>query len=584
VDFRELAPGERAEVYSRFPQRPRNFLTYRQARIWVMGREGDWGDGGVEFFLKVGNDSDNFYLYKSARPPPGGGEGVAASDWLPEVVVDFQEWLNLRRLAEEELIQNPTAPGGPPLEVWSADSTYAVFLKDRARAPNLAAVRELSLGVWNPGDVTVRGTFWVNELRLSRAVRDPGYAGFLDINLEASELFSTSVSYSGRGPFFRQLSGDPTYQDDAAFALRSTLELGRVIPEGWGLSMPVAVTHTRLSQDPTFLSQSDVRVDRLPTLREAGTTETRVEVGLQKTTPVGIGLLDPVLEGLRLRAGYSKSRTTTATLESDGSGVDARAEYSREPELRDVALIPGFARGLVRTLLPVGLEESVLGARLRWTPELIRFGTLYYRRDRESFRYDQILYRPDDQGVTPTLSPREALETTAQISLRPLGPLAAELRFFSVRDLLSPEQAVQDPLVQRLLEAERWQKGVVDLGWETARSLTGRFDFRPSLASWMRTDFTVATEYSMDRNAQLVERIPYMGDTLLALQRNANGSRSTRATASLDLAALARVLREEPAEEGAVGREGGWRRRARRGGWPASFRLSIPSSFPGRVA
>ena len=91
----DLGPGERAEVYSRFPQRPRNFLTYREARVWEVGREGDWGPEGAEFFLKVGSDADNFYLYRTTRPQPVSAEGSGSSDWLPEIVVDFQPWLAL---------------------------------------------------------------------------------------------------------------------------------------------------------------------------------------------------------------------------------------------------------------------------------------------------------------------------------------------------------------------------------------------------------------------------------------------------------------------------------------------------------
>ncbi|MGW8266401.1 MAG: hypothetical protein ACWGSQ_08540, partial [Longimicrobiales bacterium] len=177
IRVQDLGPGNRAEVYNRFPQRPRDLLTYRETRLWVVATEGNWGMGGAEFFFKVGSDPDNFYLFRSARPPPTGEAGVDPSDWLPEVVVDFNQWLTLRRRAEEILIQEPPLPGGPPVEVWNADSTYAVFLKDRARAPNLAAVRELSLGVWNPGEAPVQGTIWVNELRLGDAVQDPGFAG-----------------------------------------------------------------------------------------------------------------------------------------------------------------------------------------------------------------------------------------------------------------------------------------------------------------------------------------------------------------------------------------------------------------------
>ena len=36
--------------------------------------------------------------------------------------------------------------------VWSADSTYALVYENRARAPNLAAIRELSFAVYNGRD------------------------------------------------------------------------------------------------------------------------------------------------------------------------------------------------------------------------------------------------------------------------------------------------------------------------------------------------------------------------------------------------------------------------------------------------
>jgi len=561
IEVRELGPGDRAEVYHRFPQRPRNFLTYRQARIWALGREGDWGPGGAEFFLKIGSDPENYYLYRTGRPPAPPAEGVAPSDWLPEVLVDFETWLSLRRRAEEELILHPPAPGAPPVVIWSPDSTHAVVLKDRARAPNLAAVRELSMGIWNPTDSPLLATtVWVNELRLSRAQRDVGYAGYLDLELEASRLLRTSVSYSGRGPFFRQLSGEPTYQDDAALSVHSTLEMGRVVPESWGISLPVTVAFTRLSQDPTFLAQSDVRADRLPGLRETGMAETRVEVGFRKVTPVGNRVLDPVLDGLSLRAGYSRSRVSTTTLESSGSGMDARAEFFRELESRDVPLVPGAAEGIVRSLLPGGMEEALLQARLRWTPERIRLGTFYSSRDRESYRFEQIISLPGDGMVAPTLSPQKALESTAHVSFRPLAPLSADMTFFSVRDLLSSREAVRDTAVRVLLDGERRKAGPLDLGWETSRNLQTRFGLRPTLASWLRTDFTMATDYSTDRNPALVERMVLGSDTVQILQRNAAGSRNTQATASLELGGLARALSgqsgpREGEEEGERGEE-----------------------------
>ena len=136
--FEDVPDQGRAEVYFRFPQRPRDFLSYREARLWVVPRSGDFGPTRPNrFFFKVGSDPENFYLYRTPLSPPAPG-GLTPADWLPEIVVDFDVWFDLRRRAEEQLSLAPPAPGDPPVEVWSADSTYAVVLADRGRAPNLA--------------------------------------------------------------------------------------------------------------------------------------------------------------------------------------------------------------------------------------------------------------------------------------------------------------------------------------------------------------------------------------------------------------------------------------------------------------
>ena len=160
IAFEGVADGNRAEVYTRFPQRPRDFLSYQEARLWVVAPNGGFvPELPAYFFFKIGTDDQNFYLF---RRPLAGTEapGVAtAEEWAPEVVISFEEWLRLRREAELRLIVDPRGPDDPPLVVWSADSAYAIHMQDRGRAPNLAAVREMSLGVAKPhrGDDRGRG-------------------------------------------------------------------------------------------------------------------------------------------------------------------------------------------------------------------------------------------------------------------------------------------------------------------------------------------------------------------------------------------------------------------------------------------
>src|SRR5690606_30487400 len=204
--YEGLEPDERAEVYFRYPQQSRNFMSYRQIRLWAVAREGDWGPQGNErLVVKVGTDPRNYYLFQSPLRPAVNGGAVEPSDWLPELVIDFERWFELRALAEQELIINPRADG-EPLVVWSADSAYAVVLEDRGRAPNLSAVREISFAVYNASPTPIpAGEVWINDMRLAGAVTDPGFAGHLTLDVRGGDFITASVGYSGQGAYFRQL-------------------------------------------------------------------------------------------------------------------------------------------------------------------------------------------------------------------------------------------------------------------------------------------------------------------------------------------------------------------------------------------
>ena len=82
----------RAEAFYRFPEGTKNFMGYRQLRVWARGRGKGWGpNGDLQFYIKMGRDADNFYLY---RTPVNAGSTVDA--WLPEVAVNFARFIALR--------------------------------------------------------------------------------------------------------------------------------------------------------------------------------------------------------------------------------------------------------------------------------------------------------------------------------------------------------------------------------------------------------------------------------------------------------------------------------------------------------
>ena len=526
LEYEDLQSGDRTEVFNRFPQRPRDFLAYGQLRLWVLARLGDWGPAEpVYFFVKVGEDDENFYLYRTPLSRVVNPGRIAEADWWPEIVVDFTEWLQLRQQAEEELILSARGPEDPPVELWARDSTYAVVLKDRARAPNLAAVRELSLGVWNQLVGPTTGEIWVNEMRLSDALRDVGLASHLGVDVEASDVWTTQMTLTSRGALFRQLEENPTFQADRVFSLSSILSLEQMTPESWGVEIPLSVSHVESDQDPQFLARSDVRAGRLENLRDTGSRRTRVDVSFRKRTPTANPVVGLLLDGLEIRAGYSSAASSTITAEGSTEAMDAHLGYGRAVGRRDFALIPGFLRPVVRWLLPRAWEEEILGARLRWTPERLSFGATYARADQRALRFDQIVEGAGDSLAQATLSPRESLEGAMEIVFRPFQTLTAQADLVSIRDILPPEEAVTDAEVQTLLDAERSESFGFDFGWETNQLLRTRMNYEPRLGQWLRANLGWQSYYSSDRNAAFVDRTFERGDTILALERSANGQR-----------------------------------------------------------
>lgn len=535
-----LQPGDRAEVYFRYPQQPRSLLSYRELRLWTLPRDGGWGaTDGERLLVKVGTDAHNFYLFQTRLRPTTGG-AANPEDWLPEVVIDFREWFELKARAEQMLLEG--APG-ESVELWSPDSTYAVVLEDRARAPNLAAVRELSFAVYNASGAPATGEVWIDDIRLGGAVTDAGVAGQLNLDMQAGDFVDAHVSYAHRGALFRQLNEDASYQTTAELSVRGTAELSRFAPAGWGIEAPLSISHTRTGLEPSFLEHTDVRADRLTGLRDTGAERTRVGLLLRKRTPSANPWLSVLLDGAELRLGYQKEATHAVTSAASSEGFDGALSYTRRPAPRELDITPGFVETALSWLVPDAVEQSALfgrltDARLRWSPAQITFSSTYFDEESSSTRYDVILELPSDTVVQSIQAPRQGLETQAQVTLRPFASLTADVAMASSRDLLAPAEVSADPLDREAINAVRSELAGLDIGWETFRTLSAQAAFHPDLASWLRPAITYSSQFQSFGSPSYVEHIIQAGDTAAVLQRTFVGERRLTRSVVLDLPAL----------------------------------------------
>jgi hypothetical protein len=554
LSYDDLGPGDRAEVYFRFLQRPRNFLSYGQLRLWAVARQGPWGlDVPSDFFVKIGSDPDNFYLYRTPLEPVPNPSGVRSQDWRPEHVIRFDEWTSLRRVAEQQLSEQPRSPGDPPVIVWSADSTHAIVLSDRARAPNLAAVREISMGIWNRGESPVSGEVWVNELRLGGGVRTPGAAQYLNVELDGGGLFQARLDYAGDGARFQQLDEMPTYQSDGDLSIGGTLQAGALTPEEWGWDLPVSLTYRRSDRDPFLLEGTDLRAGDLQGLRPTGHRETRLAVSFRPDGVTGQGVIDAVFTGLDAQVSHARSQGSSLTTESRSTETTGAVGYVWRPADLSVPLIPGFLEPVARIFIPGAMMPYLLDLDLRLSPEEVMARTGLRRRSLEIDRFDGILALPGGTPAGTASAPEAWFENRARLGLRPLQGFNLSLDMISIRDLLDPDEGVRDPRVRPLVEAERRSLFGRDIGWETRREVVGRVSVQPRLPDWLRADLGVQTRYRDERDPGLVS-FDAAADSVPRLLRNAGAERDMRTSVTFDPESFVRVFTGGQDPVGAVGR------------------------------
>ena len=554
LSYGQVGPGERAEVFFRYLNRPRDLLEYQRVRVWALPRAGNFGEGGDQYLLlKFGTDGENYYLRRTRLAAPAGGEMVSRGDWL-DVPIDFQEWIDLRVAAEDSLIravpgpdpdgpivvgaaamvpETAPAPGADGrIEIWNADSTYAVVLQDRARAPNLAAIRELSLAVFNAGAFPSSGEVWLNELRLDQPDTRSGVATDVNLAVTASDFLTATVSFSSESERFqRGLDSRPDFESDRSLAISSRMQLGNFAPSSWGLDLPVQIAHNSTDTNPFFLNSSDVFTRDLEGLRDIGASTTSVGVALRKRTPTANPWVSAVVDGLSLNANWRTSEASASTSRTEGSGVSAGLAYDRRPGAREFDATPGFLEGALRWLLPGFVERSrifqdVTDARFRWSPTALTLQTSYQDSDARTFRFDRILELPGDTLFAPTSSPATGLRSQARLSLQPFRAMDASFAITSNRDLLAPALASESDDVRRALERERGRFLGMGVGWERNRTMSTGFSFTPELFEWLRPGLSWNTQYGVDRNPSFVAFEVQEGDSVARLQRQFGNSRT----------------------------------------------------------
>jgi hypothetical protein len=555
----------RVEAFYRFPEGEKSFMGYKELRVWARGRNKGWGPAGdMNFFVKVGRDQDNFYLY---RTPVNSGQTRDA--WLPEVVVDFDRFYALRAQVQNNFLQSgeqiactgidsllvvtselPTAPGSTRYAAC-ADGYIVYTANPGITPPNLAGVQEMAVGMLRIGDTglgdggaifpTDSLEIWVDDIRLTGVVDDPGYAGQVAFNVQAGDVGTVQLTASRRDRNFRQLAEQPTYNTASDFGVSTSFRLDRFLPQGLGLILPMSVSYSSSGNDPFFLARSDVQAAGVEGLRVPKSHAMNYSISARRATPLRGSVFAPIVNNLNVTANYGTASSTSEYATGTSSRMSGAVDWSLQATAR-TARLPGWFTGLLG-ILPGFIENSdavrsMKNTEFRWNPTQLRFSSTYAKTEDSRRAFTLPVTSAVDSG-RPVNGLTSVLRNVALLEMRPIPAITARWNVTSVRDLRDYGDSI--PLggtlnVGQVARGERDQLLGVDLGLERERQMNMVLNFSPAVSTWFRPRFDFNTSYSLLRDPN-TPRLLQVGDSTGAfkLPRRLTNSQGLGVGTSMDV-------------------------------------------------
>ncbi len=247
LSYQNLNTGHEAEAYWQLYQ-PENYTLYNRMKMFVHGDLNNV-DSLVTFFFRLGQDSSNFYEYRTILEP-----GWSENN---EVDLDFTEITRLKYELQKRMAVDTSVVAD------TTDGHYRV-----KGNPSLSSVRRFTVGVFvnlpdsavfDPSAPPVSGEVWLDELRVTEIRRKSDFAGRMQLSAKFSDFFDANLTYSKEGADFFPLSAKtPKGATVISRSVRLTSRMDRLLPPSLGFSVPVSYSWQNSLSLPRLQPGSDI--------------------------------------------------------------------------------------------------------------------------------------------------------------------------------------------------------------------------------------------------------------------------------------------------------------------------------------
>lgn len=461
LTYRGLPPGARGAIYRPLFDRE-SYIDYDRMLIWVQGREVDAGDQ-PNFFVTFGLDTLNVYEYSAP---------LRDLDW-EEHVIDFTVFAELKRA----LVDSLASAGADTGAMLSEDGRYRVRVTTAdTPAPTITEVSQLTIGVENTTAAPVSGSFWIDEWRLTSPVRVGGAAQYVNASATLSDFGQVNITYESRGARYRNLNAVRNNFDSGDIDISAAFRLDKLLPESWGLALPLTYDRFERSDAPLYRIASDILVNDAAERDSVQRTNDQQVVTLRayRARASSNPLLAATLDRLEARLTYRREAFGSVDLDTGRDRWESYLGYRHG--FRGIGLPLGLG-WIARLPWPGVIKGSqalqrLAGAELNLVPANVALNaeTTFDERQR-----DKLL-----EGVRDfTADTTRNVAGDAQVEFQPFASMRASVRWNTSRDLVFPQTVIE--------------RG--PLGVEALRGQSFDFNWSPPVGGWLAPRYTYSSSY-----------------------------------------------------------------------------------------
>lgn len=268
---------------------------YEKMQMFVHAEEKDGvqKSGDVGIFLRIGKDFDQHYyeymipLTLSSDSTLTGGIADSERVWPEANMFDFKlDWLvqakKIRNVLNQDFTERFTIDQDTLAELFASGildqfesigfesfldtSTNETYLLPEGHQisvignPSVGKIKGIQIGIRNIDETGgpsggYAGEIWVNELRLTGLEERGGVAGQARLDVQIADLgnFAASGMYTSIGwGAIDQKVQERAMESVTEFDLSTNLQLGKLLPENWNLSIPFYASYAKSITNPEF--------------------------------------------------------------------------------------------------------------------------------------------------------------------------------------------------------------------------------------------------------------------------------------------------------------------------------------------